>query len=121
MAETRQRTLLKERWIDENYVRARNYQYISVRECDWNRRVTLRSLSLSLSLPISLSLSVSNAFFVFFPLSRQVTSDPAIKAFIEGLDPDAFVSRLDVRDAFYGGRVETFSLFQEAAEDEAIR
>ena len=39
MAETRQRTLLKESWIHTNYVRARNYRYISVRECDWNRCV----------------------------------------------------------------------------------
>jgi hypothetical protein len=55
MAETRSRTQLKERWINENYVRARNYAYISVRECDWNRRVTLRSLSLSLSRSLSMS------------------------------------------------------------------
>jgi hypothetical protein len=50
-----------------------------------------------------------------------VTSEPAVKAFVESMDPEAYVSRLDLRDAFYGGRVETFSLYQEAAEDEAIR
>ena len=57
----------------------------------------------------------------FFPLCRRVTSEPAVKAFVESMDPEAYVSRLDLRDAFYGGRVETFSLYQEAAEDEAIR
>jgi len=50
-----------------------------------------------------------------------VTSEPAVKAFVESMDPEAYVSRLDLRDAFYGGRVETFYLYQEAAEDEAIR
>ena len=48
-------------------------------------------------------------------------SDPAVKTFVESMDPETYVSRLDVRDAFYGGRVETFSLYQEASEDEAIR
>jgi len=41
MAETRARTLLKERWIRDNYVRERGYDYVSVRECDWNRCVAL--------------------------------------------------------------------------------
>ena len=50
-----------------------------------------------------------------------MTSDPAVRAFVESMDPEAYVTRLDVRDAIYGGRVETFSLYQEAAEDEAIR
>ena len=53
MAETRARTLLKERWIDEHYVRAQNYAYVSARECDWNRRV---ALSLSLRLKIKKNL-----------------------------------------------------------------
>ena len=43
MAETRARTLLKERWIDEHYVRGRGYAYVSARECEWNRCVALSS------------------------------------------------------------------------------
>ena len=50
-----------------------------------------------------------------------MTSDPAVRAFVESVDPEMYVTRLDVRDAFYGGRVETFSLYQEVAEGEAIR
>ena len=57
---------------------------------------------------------------IFFP-RRLMTTDPAVRAFVESVDPETYVTRLDVRDAFYGGRVETFSLYQEAAEGEAIR
>lgn len=48
---------------------------------------------------------------------KQMVDDAAMKSYVESLE---IVSPLEPRDAFFGGRTETYTLFKEASEDETI-
>ena len=48
---------------------------------------------------------------------RQIADDASMRSIIEGFE---IVSPLEPRDAFFGGRTETYTLFKEACKDETI-